>query len=208
MANGMERKPLFTTADVWSGGHYELLIQPSADSSEELCPLLKALWSFPSLEGCYLQRDCDPPAQARIQPSEDSIPGHLYGMATLPTGTIVPCGSYTSDYAEEERLRAARWVDFYLPLGALSAAYPVGAYPFGHMDKSSEWTTPLNSFLIHIATWIHSRVPFEFALVGFEVDSFELSRQAIRAGGVPEVRKDGILWPDGGELKWYPVTRP
>jgi hypothetical protein len=36
------------------------------------------------------------------------------------------------------------------PLGALSAAYPVGAYPFGPMDKAPEWTAPLDSFLTHV----------------------------------------------------------
>lgn len=112
------------------------------------------------------------------------------------------------DYAGEDQLRPAHWVSFYLPLAALGAAYPVGAYPFGRMDKVSEWKKPVDSFLGEIATWTHSRVPFEFALVGFEVDLSRISRQAIGASGIPEERGDGILWNEGGELKWYPATRP
>jgi hypothetical protein len=50
----MADKNLFTANEVWTGGHYELFIQPSVDSSEELRSLLKALWTFPCLEGCYL----------------------------------------------------------------------------------------------------------------------------------------------------------
>jgi hypothetical protein len=112
------------------------------------------------------------------------------------------------DYAGEEETSADHWVSFYLPLGSLSAAYPVGGYPFGSMDNASEWTVPLDSFLTQIATWTHKRVPFEFALLGFEVDSLAFSREAIQRGGIPEERKNGILWRDGGELKWYPATRP
>jgi hypothetical protein len=204
----VERKSLFTAPDAWSGGHYELLIEPSVGSSDKLCSLLKALWSFPSLDGCYLRNDCEPSAQARVQPCESGIPGHLYGIATLPTQTAVACGSHTMDYSGEEGVNAAHWVSLYLPLAGLSTAYPVGAYPFGPIDDVSEWKTQLDSFLTQIAQWTYSRVPFEFALVGFEVDWSALSREAIRLRGIPHERNDGILWSDGGELKWYPATRP
>jgi hypothetical protein len=56
----MSDKGLFTGHEVWKGGHYELFIRPSADSNEGVCSILKALWSFPSLDGCYLRRDCEP----------------------------------------------------------------------------------------------------------------------------------------------------
>lgn len=203
----MARKSLFTAADAWSGGHYELLIEPSVGSTEQRCSLLKALWSFPSLDGCYLRNDCEPSAQVRVKPCESGTMGRLYGIATLPTKTAVACGSYTTDYKGEERLTAG-WLSLYLPLGGLSAAYPVGAYPFGPVDDVSEWKTQLDSFLTQLASWTHSRVPFEYALVGFEVDWSGLSSQGIRLRGIPNERKDGILWSEGGELRWYPATRP
>ena len=113
----------FTGNNVWKGGHYELLIRPSLGSSQELCSLLEAVWSFPFLDGCYLHDDREPATQLRVQPSEDRVAGHLYGLAAMPNGRVIPCGSYTMDYAGEERLPAAQWISFYLPLGALAAAY-------------------------------------------------------------------------------------
>jgi hypothetical protein len=76
------------------------------------------------------------------------------------------------------------------------------------MDRVSEWKTPADSFLTRIAKWTHGKVPFEFALVGFEADVSATSRQAIRSRGIPKDRRDGILWNYSGELKWYPATRP
>jgi len=204
----VERKSMFTAQDVWKGGHYELFIELNVGSAEELCSLLRALWSFPSLDGCYVRQDCEPSTQVRVQPCENRIAAHLYGLAKLPDETVVPCGTYTMDYDGEDRLQPAHWVSFYLPLGALSAVYPVGEYPLGPMDRVSEWKTPVDSFLTQIAKWTHRRVPFEFALIGFEVDVSATSRQAIRSSGIPEERMDGILWSDGGELNWYPATRP
>jgi len=203
-----ECSPRFTANDVWKGGHYELFIQPSVDNSDELCSLLKALWTFPSLDGCYLRDDCEPAVQPQVQPCENSIAGHLYGLASLPNQRVIPCGSFTMDYTGEEGSPAAHWVSFYLPLGALSAAYPVGAYPFGPMDNVSEWKTAVDSFLRHVARWIHSRVPFDLALVGFEVEASGISPETLRAKGIPNERDAGILWHDGIELEWHPATRP
>jgi hypothetical protein len=204
----MVESRIFTANDVWKGGHYELFIQPSVGSSEDLCALLKALWTFPSLEGCYVRDDCEPSTQVRVQPCESSVMGHLYGLATLPNQTVVACGSYMMDYPGEEGAQAAHWVSFYMPLGALSLAYPIGAYPFGPMDKVSEWKTPVDSFLTQAAMQTYSKVPFDFALVGFEVDVSAVSPQTIRERGIPAERSDGILWNEGSELKWHPATRP
>jgi hypothetical protein len=68
--------------------------------------------------------------------------------------------------------------------------------------------TPVDSFLTEIARWTQRKVPFAFALVGFEIDPSAISRQAIRSGSFPKERRDGILWNDSGKLKWYPATLP
>jgi hypothetical protein len=198
----------FAAGHAWKGGHYELFIQPSSNSSDELRSVLKALWSYPLLQGCYLERDYDPSTQMRVQPCEVALVNRLYGVATLPNGTTVDCGSFAMDYAGEEELELAHWVCFYLPLGSLSKAYRVGAYPFGSMEYVSEWKAPVNLFLFQLAAWIFSRIPFEFGLVGFEVNPSAIPLHAIGANGIPEQRDDGILWNDGGCLKWYPATRP
>lgn len=204
----MADKNLFTADEVWKGGSYELLIQPSVGSSEEVCSLLKALWAFPSLEGCYLRTDCEPTDQTPVQPCEAGVAGHLYGVATLPNQIVIPCGSYASDYPGEEEYPPSYYIGFYLTMCALSSAYPVGAYPFGPMDNVSEWKTQVDSFLVEVGTWIHRKAPFDLALVGFEVDVSTTPPEIIRANGIPEERHAGILWDDGVGLKWYPATRP
>jgi hypothetical protein len=112
------------------------------------------------------------------------------------------------DYGGEMGSPSARSINFYLPLDALSASYPVGAYPFGPMDKVSEWKTAVDSFLTQLARWVHGKVPFDLALVGFEIEASDISPEAIRANGIPRERGNGILWNDGVELKWHPATRP
>ena len=83
----------FTTKEVRKGGHYELFISPPVESSEELRSLLNTLWTFPSLEGCYLRDDCEPATQMRVKPCENDVSGHLYGLAVLPNRSTIPCGS-------------------------------------------------------------------------------------------------------------------
>jgi len=185
-----------------------LLLRPSVDSSEELCSLLKALWAFPSLDGSYLRREIAPSDQTQVRPCENGVAGHLYGLATFPNRSVIVCGSHTMNYSGEKELQAAHWVSFYLPLGALADVYPIGAYPFGPMDRVSEWKPAVDSFLIQIARWTHTKVPISFALIGFEVNAAAVSPQTIRARGIPNERDEGILWNDGADLKWYPATRP
>jgi hypothetical protein len=143
-----------------------------------------------------------------VQPCENGVAGHLYGLATLPNRRVIACGSFATDYPGEGELPPAHGIGLYLPLCALSTAYPVGAYPFGPMDSVSEWKTEVDSYLTQLARWIYGRVLFDFALVGFEVDTSTVSPETIRANGMPKERDPGILWNDGVELQWCPATRP
>ena len=202
----MVEKSLFTASEIWKGGDYELFI--SAESNKGLCSLLKALWSFPSLEGCYLREDCEPATQPRVQPCENGVEQRLYGVVTLPGESVIPCASHVMDYAGEADSPPAHWISFGMTMCALSMAYPVGAYPFGPMNKVSEWKPQVDSFLTEVARWIRGKMPFEFGLVGFGINTATVSPEAIRANGIPNERDFGILWDDGIELKWYPATRP
>ena len=199
---------LFTPQEVWNGGHYEMVILPRTNCREEVYTLLKGLWSCPCLDGCYPRRDCEPPTQARVQPCATDGNEHLYGLATLPNGKVVACGSFATDYAGEADSLGGYWASFYLPLGALSTAYPVGAYPFGPMDRISEWKLPVDSLLVEIANWVHARSLIRLALVGFEMNVAAVTPMSIQANGIPKERGEGILWDDGSGLKWYPATRP
>jgi len=112
------------------------------------------------------------------------------------------------DYSGEVDSPPAHWISFGMTMCALSTAYPVGAYPFGPVDRVSEWKTQVDSFLTELARWIHGKMTLEFALVGFEVEIATVSPEAIRANGIPKERDAGILWNEGVGLKWYPATRP
>src|SRR5215469_8380967 len=204
----MTHNSLFTAEDVWKGGHFQLLILPRTDCHEQVCALLKALWSYPLLGGCYLRTDCEPATQARVQPCEIDGNRRLYGLVTLPNGKVIPCGSYAMDYAGEADSPAEYWASFYLPMVALSTAYRVGAYPFGPMDSVSEWKAHVDSLLVEIANWVHARSLIRLALVGFEVNVAAITPVSIQANGIPKERDEGILWDGGSGLKWYPATRP
>lgn len=197
----------FTAPDVWRGGFYELEIVPRIRSSQQIVALLSALWSFPSLDGCYLRNDCVPSKQPRCKPYEEGREGHLYGMAELPGKGRIVCGSYAMNYAGEDGSPPAYRVGFYFPLGALSEIFPVGAYPFGAMSSVPEWRIPIDEFLRSLAEWIFRRVPFDFAIIGFEIGG-NVTPEKIRADGIPHERPNGILWNEEGELKWFGPNRP
>jgi hypothetical protein len=59
-----------------------------------------------------------------------------------------------------------------------------------------------------LAKWVFARVPFGFALIGFEATPSPKLLQSIRAGAIPRDRDEGILWNDAGTLMWYPATPP
>ena len=154
----MADNSLFTATELWKGGNYELFI-PAA-SNENLGSLLKALWTCPSLKGCYLRKDCEPDTQPRVRPGEHGIEQRLYGLVTRPNLIVIPCASYVMDYAGEVDSPPAHWISFVMTMSALSTAYPVGAYPFGSMDKVSVWKTHVDSLLTEVAQWVHGKILF------------------------------------------------
>jgi hypothetical protein len=124
--------------------------------------------------------------------------GHLYGVATLPNGRRVACGTYA--VREDE---GPDWLSLYIPMGALSTAYEVGSYPFGTEGSSSEWRRPLDARLVEIGRAIFSETRFGLALIGHEV-SGDLYFDGIATRGIPEERYFGLLLQVDGELVWYP----
>lgn len=88
-----------------------------------------------------------------------------------------------------------------LPVGTLSTAYPVGAYPFAD-GTPLDWREEVDGWLVGLANHIYRTVKFPLALTGHEVE-FEIDLADIAASGIPEVRWDGYLWPENDTLKWY-----
>jgi hypothetical protein len=194
----------FTKYGTWYGGFYELAIELGEPSDERLLDALKALWQHPSLEGCYLDSDKEPNEQKRVTPSKELLDRmHVYGLALLPDGHRVACGSCL--IREDD---GSDWLDFYLPTGALSDAYEIGGYPYDYpFDEADvahrEWQIPVDEWLKSIGEYVYSIVPYRLALIGFEV-SGEAYASEIAEKGVPAERYIGYLWAEGSSLEWYP----
>jgi len=189
----------FTPQTIWWGGFYELAIELGKPSDERLFESLKALWQHSSLQGCYLDDDVEPNEQEQVSPSPELLDRmHIYGLAQLPDGQKVACGSCL--IREEE---GSDWLDFYLPTGALGRAYDIGGYPFDEVGVAhKDWQVPVDNWLKDIGTNIFPVVPFNLGLIGFEV-SGETYAADILQKGIPTERHIGYLWSENERLKWY-----
>jgi hypothetical protein len=194
---------LFTKPDTWSGGFYELALEFAPGSDGPLDMALKTIWGLPFLQGCYLRSDLEPSQQPRVAPALATLEshGHPRGVARLPDGRSVACGTYL---VREES--GPDWLGFYVPMGALEAVYEVGGYPFEQDSDSQRWRESLEEWLAGIGTAVFPRAAFRIGLVGFEV-SGDTSARELRDSGVPARRPMGLLYPEGNKLIWYPTNQ-
>ena len=197
MAQSDDRLRLFTAPGAWSGGFYTLAME-FAPGSGDVEVALKFLWEHPSLQGCYQRRDAEPADQPRVAPDPDHE-GHLYGVASLSSSSTVPCGSFLWCYG-----RNPDWLEFYIPVGSLGRAYPVGAFPFEY-DKNFSWQHQLDEWFADIARYVYQRNTFRMAVIGFEPLVTELSAYSLYEN-VPERRFESYLLPGDEGLEWYPVN--
>ena len=191
-------KKLFTAADAWNGGFYELAIELGPRSDERLLVALKTLWRCDGLNGCHKDSAAEPSNQPRILPD---LNGHLLGIATVPGGRQVACGTFT---VREDN--GSDWLGFYLPMGALETVYDVGAFPFNDDTSNRAWREPLDTWLVQIAKSVFSVTPFSLALLGHEV-SGETSAEEIKSQNIPKDRWIGYLWQENEHLVWYPPAQ-
>lgn len=193
-----EPERLFTAPETWVGGFYNLEIALGERSDERLFTALRAVWNHPALTGCYLSRDLEPHEQAQITPTLDHLEGHLQGIARLPNQKRIACGTYTIRYD-----RGDDWLGFYVPMGALGQVFPVGGFPFEQKAEQHEvWRRSIENWLVDIGRSVYEVVPFQLALIDFEVDCVDAN--AIIAEGIPEQRRMGYLLPEDGVLHYYP----
>ena len=196
----------FAPEEVWRGGFYEIEMELGVPSDERLSLVLEKVWSHKSLEGCYLDRSQEPHAQTPVDPREHAHEGHLYGIAHLPNGVHCACGTYVCRLESGADTPSCDFVAFYLPLGSIATAYPIGGYPFTDTKQAGAWRTVLDNWLVELGHFVYKQTRFELALVGFEVDFPTVSSTVVRRNGIPSERYDGYLWPVDSRLEWYPPT--
>ena len=119
----------------------------------------------------------------------------LAGVEAVPGGSIVrlPDEQWVvcTHYVVEEDGGAA-WVLLGLPLGSLGRADPrVGDYPFGTASGAA-WRRPLDDWLASVAARLFDVLPFDLAVVGFEV-SGEMDPEQFVAAAAGEHDHVGII---------------
>ena len=195
---------VFTKPDAWTGGFYELALELGERSDSRLFAAISTIWKHPSLDGCYLDWMKEPYEQLRLAPSEELLESgdHLRGLAHLPNGIQIPCGTVPIREAS-----GTDWLIFYLPIGGLGQAYDVGGYPFDTDIKSPEsWQKPIDDYLAQIGMQVFTVVPFRLGLIGHEVSGNHYADE-IAKEGIPDTRYIGYLWPSGGELNYFPRNK-
>lgn len=192
---------LFTVEGAWYGGFYELALEIGPRSDERLLAALTALWKFSDLDGCYLDRSREPADQPRSPDYCLETGSHSLGVASLPNGARVVCGSCL--VREDE---GPDWLDFYLPMGSLATAYPVAGFPFGSAaDWPGPWRYEVEDWLARIGMWITQSASFRLGIIGHEVSGHVYSSE-IASNGIPDERYIGYLWPTNESTVYYRRT--
>jgi hypothetical protein len=187
----------FTDGEVWTGGFYELALEYDSGVTNGLVNGLQQLWQLEGLEGCYLDRERDPSEQPRFE-FEPSLlaSGHLLGVATLPGGSRIACGTCCV-----QEPAGSDWLVFYSPMSALGHAYPVGGFPFDRANHES-WRTSVDVWLADIGRRVFREAPFRIGLVGFET-SGAINAADLVTAGIPDRRHFGLLVPSRDGLTWH-----
>jgi hypothetical protein len=193
---------LFTGDDAWFGGFYELALEVGPRSNERLRAVLSSLWAHPDLDGCYEDRSREPADQPRVPPVSLESGSHLLGLARLPNGSRVTCGTCLIREVND----GPDWLDFYLPMGSLGPAYPAGGFPFGsEADWPGLWRFEVEDWLAGVGLWVARSTAYRLGLIGFEV-SGQAYAADIAAQGIPAERFVGYLWPSGGSVVYHRRT--
>jgi hypothetical protein len=189
----MSNPASFCDQSNWTDGFYELAIEVGSTDDARVQEVLSAVWSAAGVQGCFAFRDREPEEQEPVSCTAASLAeyGHLRGQVLLPTGRLAVCGCVAIRGGDE----SSDWLDFYVPVGALSKAgiaYWDGR-PFFRSAIMDEW-------LAAVGAEAFRHAPFSFAVIGFEVSG--CTDAATLAGRLPESRGIGYLLPQEGVLHY------
>lgn len=189
---------LFTVANAWSGGAYELALCYRSGTLTSAQAALRALWADPSVGPCYARCDVEPEDQAALDPAQISGLDPCYGVCLLAGAVRVATQSVAVLYDH-----GPVCVYFGFPMSSLRRAYPVGAYPFDD-GSSLAWRAALDEWLRDLGTRVFRAAPFDCALVAHEPD--ESVAEKLEPRDIPQRRWEGILVPRDASLEWFPPT--
>jgi hypothetical protein len=186
----------------WTGGFYELALQLGPRDDVRLASALGSGWAAAAVDGCWEHgsRRAGRWSHRSVELGVAALEryGHLHGVVMLPTGERTSWGAVA---IREEA--GDDWLDFYLPLGALTnAVSTVGGYPFESETKSLGWRLPIDDWFVKIARSVFLVAPFRLGLVGFEVSGMADGNDL----EIPEERGMGYLVPNHGALTYHPAT--
>lgn len=207
---------LFTGSDIWTGGFYELIIHLGNRSDERLRQALTLLWQHDQLDGCWAAENIEPREERRVE-ANLRAPAKLYGIALLPGEKKAACLSQVKrqKLTEGKLLGIPKpdWLSLRLPMGAIATIYDVGTFPqVLWSEEARPWREKLDEWLMKIGRYIGKSVPYDFAMIGHELDGQELWRRLNNndAPEPPEERNWGYLKGDlqnlDGRLEWHPPT--
>ncbi|MFK3980598.1 hypothetical protein ACI2K4_09520 [Micromonospora sp. NPDC050397] len=151
-------------AENWAGGFYELMLVLGPTDDARFDRGMRSLWRAAGVRECRAG-----PGLVDVEPGAAAfeVDGHLRGTLVLPSGSRVVCGGYSFRYEGTDSIQ------LYLPLGALARLdHRIGGYPFDQRSgvESLAWRAPLDRWLADVAVAVYADVPFQRALIGFEID--------------------------------------
>ena len=191
---------LFTAPDAWNGGTFELtLYLGRATPAERFFAAAEALWSHPSLDGCYLHTEREPAEQPRVTAAEvlagltpDEGVSPLRGVATLPNCARIACFSCALMFPRDGD--TSDELNFVLPLGSLARAYPIGADPFNDGTPLG-WRPLLEDWMADLALRVWGPGQVRLATIGDGSANGDLEPEALLERGVPTERWEAYLAP-------------
>jgi hypothetical protein len=197
MSDPQGTQRLFTRSDAWVGGYYE--IEVHLRGRTQLSLAMVALWQFPDLRGCYLDRDREPALQDWVDSAAIGHNERTYGVATLRPLGEVACLSYTCLFDDGDAL-----LSLCLPLGSLGAILPVEGFPFDR-GPDRRWRDGVDQWLVSLGRHVFRRVEFDLAVIGYEVsEPYTTTHPDVSAAA--DRRCDSFLVRQGEDLVLLPRT--
>ncbi len=182
--------------DNWLGGYYELSIRLGACDDSRLDASLKALWRAAGLGTAFRHSPAGRAGERATVSAASLLEGDLRSVVTIPGLGSAVCRIIVvrEVHLEPGEAPEADWLDLGLPMGALANLDPrVGGYPFGDTAASRGWREPIEQWLHDVARAVFLRVPFDYAVTGFEVFGCEASEAHRGWVGLLQATKEGGL---------------